>query len=125
MTFIKINNVLYPVIEINGYITDHEWNGRSSKSITLNMTNEQAKALFVDDIDWSIVSQDITQKLEPNNEIGGYNIVNEVLNEHEYNNSEYSVAGDIIDHRNGTVTVKMGTPTEGELLNMLLEGLDL
>ena len=43
----------------------------------------------------------------------------------EYDNSNYSVAGDIIVHRNGTVTVKMGTVTRDDVLNLLLEGLDL
>lgn len=36
----------------------------------------------------------------------------EVVN--EYDNSEYSLAGDITDHRDGTVSIKMGKPTEAE-----------
>ena len=37
----------------------------------------------------------------------------------EYDNSEYSIAGDIIDHRNGKVTIKMGKSTAEELLLVL------
>jgi hypothetical protein len=36
----------------------------------------------------------------------------EVVN--EYDNSEYSLSGAITDHRNGTVSIKMGKPTETE-----------
>lgn len=41
----------------------------------------------------------------------------------EYDNCEYSLAGDIIDHRNGFVTVKMGKLTDLEAaLELLLGG---
>ena len=36
--------------------------------------------------------------------------------------SEYSVAGSITDNRDGTVTVKMGKPTDAELLNIIMGG---
>ena len=39
-----------------------------------------------------------------------------------YDNSAYSVAGPITDHRDGTVTVKMGKPTAAELLAILTGG---
>lgn len=39
----------------------------------------------------------------------------------EYDNSEYSIAGDITDHRNGYVSVKMGQPTAEEILAILEE----
>ena len=38
-----------------------------------------------------------------------------------YDNSEYSIAGDIVDHRNGSITVKMGKITAEEMLAMLSE----
>jgi hypothetical protein len=42
-----------------------------------------------------------------------------------YDNSDYCIVGDIISHRDGTTTVKMGKPTAEELLNMIVEGLTL
>ena len=33
-----------------------------------------------------------------------------------YDNSDYSFTGDIIDHRNGKITIKIGKPTEEEIL---------
>lgn len=127
MTYIKINNELYPTISIDGRMIDGEWDGRSSKAITLEMTGEQARELFVDDVEWSIVMEiekPIT-RYEQNEEgrpvpITQYETVTE-----EYDNSNYSVAGDIVVHRNGTVTVKMGAVTRDDVLNLLLEGLDL
>ena len=41
----------------------------------------------------------------------------------EYDNSDYCVAGDIVDHRDGTISVKMGKPTAEELLSMIMEGI--
>ena len=39
----------------------------------------------------------------------------------EYDNSDYSIADDIIDHRDGFVTVKMGIVTAEELLVIMTE----
>lgn len=125
MTFIKVNDELYPVIEINGYMIDHNWNERASKYITLNMSVEQAKTVFTDDCDWSIVVKTV-DNIYDHDPITGESIFIEAKeNITEYGNSDYSVAGDIIDHRDGTITVKMGTVTRDELLTMLMEGLDL
>ena len=107
MTYIKIGENRYPTVEINGRMGDGDWEGRQSKAITLEMDVNTAKTIFVNDVDWSIVVQYSEEDIV------------------EYDNAEFSVAGDIIDHRNGLITVKMGTPTQGELLNMLMEGLDL
>ena len=101
MTFIKINDSQYPA-SVHGYVTDKEWNNRESKAITLEMSYEDAMALFVDDLEWFIVYE--------NGE------TTEV-----YDNSEYSVAGSVTDHRNGTVTVKMGKITAEEALAELME----
>ena len=37
MTYIKVNNTLYPAT-IDGRIADYEWDRRDTKSITLSMT---------------------------------------------------------------------------------------
>lgn len=103
MTYIKINDTQYPA-SIRGYVKDREWDDRESKAITLEMTYEEAMNLFVDDLDWSVVYED-----GENTEV--------------YDNSEFSVAGPITDHRNGTVTVKMGKPTAEEINAILMGGI--
>ena len=121
MTFVKINNTLYPTIEINGYMVDHNWNGRASKSITLEMSIDSAKELFINDAEWFIVEQNPVSSYVEDPETESMILVQKI-DERIYENSNYSVAGDIIDHRNGVITVKMGMPTADELLEMLLEG---
>ena len=69
---------------------------------------------FVDDLEWSIVyvpeayADENGETVQPETEI--------------YDNSEYCVAGDITDHRDGTVSVKMGKPTDAELLAIIMGG---
>ena len=100
MTYVKINGNLYPAV-INGKLVDHDWGKRDSKAITLEMDYATALSLFVDGLAWSIV-MDVEQEQE------------------EYDNSEYDMAGPITDNRNGTVTVKMGKRTDGEMLAELM-----
>ena len=102
MTYIKINDAMYPA-SIQGYKKDLNWDDRESKAITLEMTYADAMALFVDDLEWAIVYED-----GETTEI--------------YDNSEFSVAGAITDNRNGTVTVKMGQPTPAEILAVIMGG---
>ena len=107
--YIKINNTEYPA-EINGNPKDRSWGERDTKTITLTMTHAEAAALLPDNTPWSIVQRDMVDVLdEQGNPTGD---TKEVVN--EYDNSEYSLAGDITDHRNGTVSIKMGKPTETE-----------
>ena len=113
MTYIKIGETLYPAT-INGRDPDRDWDNRHSKSITIEMDHATALETFVDDLEWSIVYQ-----------AGSY--VNEagetIIPEPEtYDNSEFCVAGPITDNRNGTVTVKMGVPTDAELLAIMMGG---
>lgn len=118
-TYIEINEHQYPA-QIIGKICDDDWNGRDSKSIILEMTYEEAVTLFVDDVEWKIV-QDHQKLIDIINEETG-EITQEWQNIPEsFDNSDYCVAGDIIDHRNGKVTAKMGKPTAEELLKMLEE----
>lgn len=107
MTYIKINNILYPAT-VNGNLTDRAWGNRASKSITLEMEHDKAAGLFVDDTPWSIVYQADSYTDE-----NGETVMPEV---EEYDNSEYSVAGPITDNRDGTVTVKMGKRLAEEIL---------
>lgn len=102
MTKISIGGRQYPA-QIVGYASDKGWNGRDSKAITLDMTYEEARELFVEDAPWSILYTDGEETTE-------------------YDNSAYAKAGPITDNRDGTVTVKMGKPTAEELLEILMGG---
>ena len=127
MTYIKINETLYPAT-ISGRVADKDWDNRASKAITLEMDYVTAIGLFVDGLAWSIVQQ---------NEVPVYQVDENgkaVLDEHgnpiqtgteiqesEWDNSDYDVAGAITDHRNGTITAKMGKITAEEALAELME----
>ena len=115
MTYIKVNNTLYPA-KIDGRIADYEWDRRDTKSITLSMTYAEVFALLPDNTPWSIVQKDTVQKIgedgQPMVDDSGNPITEEVTN--EYDNSEYNMSGAIRDNRDGTVTIKMGKPTEIE-----------
>ena len=115
MTFIKINETLYPAT-VSGRVADKDWDGRASKAITLAMDYATAIGLFVDGLAWSIVQQEEVPTFDENGEQTGAEI-----RETEWDNSDYDVAGDIVDHRNGTITAKMGKITDGEALAELME----
>lgn len=112
-TYVEINNIKYPAV-ITGRLKDHDWDDRASKEITIEMTYMDAINIFVNDVQWNIV-QDVEHQIErhdDNDEITFENVIEQEV----YDNSEYNIAGDIIDHRNGKVTVKMGKPTAEEQL---------
>lgn len=115
MTYIKVNNTLYPAT-IDGRIGDYEWGRRDTKSITLSMTYAEVLALLPDNTPWSIVQKDTVQKIgedgQPMVDTSGHPVTEEVTT--EFDNSEYSMSGVIRDNRDGTVTIKMGKPTEIE-----------
>lgn len=107
--YIKVNNTEYPA-EINGNPKDRTWGERDTKAITLTMPYAQAAALLPDNTPWSIVQRDTRDVLDENGMLTGQ--TEEVVN--EYDNSAYSLSGAITDHRDGTVSIKMGKPTETE-----------
>lgn len=112
-TYVEINNIKYPAV-ITGRLNDHDWNNRASKEITIEMTYMDAIKMFVNDVQWNIV-QDVEQRVEKHNDNDEITFET-VMGQEVYDNSEYNIAGDIIDHRNGKVTVKMGKPTAEEQL---------
>lgn len=107
--YIKVNNTEYPAT-ITGILKDREWNEREVKSIRLTMTATDAAALLPDNMPWSIVLRETVDKLDNDGNPTGE--TQEVVN--EWDNSAYSLSGAITDHRDGTVSVKMGKPTEAE-----------
>ena len=108
MTYIKINNTLYPAT-VSGKIIDNEWDGRKSKSIKIEMDYETASKIFVDGLKWSIVQQDEVPTFDENGNVTGTE-----TRETEFDNSDYCLAGDLTDHRDGTITAKMGKLTDLE-----------
>lgn len=136
MTHVKINGELYPAT-VNGKMSDREWDNRESKAITLEMGYAEANEIFVDGLVWSIVEQNevpaykINTWTEPVLDENGEAVLDEngkpvvteksetvqdgtEIQETEWDNSEYNIAGDITDHRDGTITVKMGKLTDLE-----------
>ena len=108
-TYIKVNNTEYPA-EINGNPKDRSWGERDAKTITLTMTTAEVAALLPDNTPWSIVLRVTVNKLD--NDGNPTVETEEVVN--EWDNSAYSLSGAITDHRDGTVSIKMGKPTETE-----------
>ena len=108
--YVKVNGAEYPAT-VNGNLVDRNWNGRDTKTIYLTMPYEQAAALLPDNTPWGIVQRETQDVLDEQGQPTGE--TKEIVN--EYDNSAYSLAGDITDYRDGTVSIKMGKPTESEL----------
>ena len=125
MIYVKINGTEYPA-QITGMLRDRSWDDRDSKTVTLTMSYAAAAELFVDNAAWSVVQRDTAAKMTED----GLAVVDEsgnpVMEEQaqEWDNSAYSVAGAITDHRDGTVSVKMGRPTAAEILEELESAYD-
>jgi hypothetical protein len=117
-TFIEVNGNRYEA-SITGRLNDKDWGNRESKAIEVEMTYEEAKNIFVDDVNWNIIYEHSVPHIEINED--GEEITTTKIEEEVYDNSEYSIAGSITDHRDGTVTVKMGKPTAEELLAIFEE----
>lgn len=106
--YIKTAGKLYPA-EVNGAMNDYTWDGRESKSVTLAMTYDEVRTLLPDGTPWSIVQRTPAADGKET--------------EAEWDNSAFSLSGDITDHRDGMVTIKMGKPTDLEdAYEMLLGG---
>lgn len=118
--FVKVNGTIYPAT-VSGRLADSEWDGRASKAITLGMDYPTAAALFVDGVAWAIVEQHKVPVYQVD-ESGEYVLdengapvqIGTEVQETEWDNSEYNLAGDLTDHRDGTITVKLGKLTDLE-----------
>lgn len=93
--FIKVNGQEYPAEVIYLY-KDRSWNDRDVRNVFLNIPYDQAVALMTTGTKWSSIIKE-----------------NDVVTE-ETDMSEFSIAGQVVDYRNGTVSIKMGKPTESE-----------
>lgn len=128
MIYVKINDTLYPAT-ITGEMKDWNWGERPSKSITVEMSHAEANALFVDGAAWSMVDRaevPVYQTDENGMPVIGADgmLVQDGTKiwETEQDCSEYDLAGELIDHRNGKITAKMGKHTADELLAVIMGG---
>lgn len=109
MSYIKVNDKEYEARVIYNY-ADRNWNEREVQTIYLHMPYAQAAALLPSGTPWSNVFRETVDKLDNDGNPTGE--IDEVVTEEDM--SAYSLAGDITDHRDGTVSIKMGKPTEAE-----------
>lgn len=114
MVQVKIGQQLYPA-SVRGTVRDGDWDGRESKAITLAMAAADAAALFSDNTAWSI---QVDQPSYPDPDTGETVMPDPA----EFDNSDFCVAGDVTDHRDGTVTVKMGKLTALEETLLMIYG---
>ena len=128
MIYVKINDTLCPAT-ITGEEKDWNWGERPSKSITVEMSHAEADALFVDGAVWSMVErvEVPTVKLDESGmpvmgADGLFVQTGTEIRETEMDFSDYDLAGDLIDHRNGKITAKMGKHTADELLAVIMGG---
>jgi len=98
MEAVKIGGMEIPA-RVRHRWSDSDWGGRESWELTMELSVGDAQELFVHDTPWGLVRRETEEDL-----------------------SEFSVAGPIIDHRDGTVTAKMGKLTEREALEIILGG---
>lgn len=107
--FIKVAGQEYPATCIYNY-KDRNWDMRETQTVHLTMPYAQAAALLPSGAPWSNVFRETKDVLDADRNPTGE--TEEVVTEEDM--SEYSIAGDITDHRDGTVSIKMGKPTETE-----------
>lgn len=107
--FIKVGGQEYPATLIYNY-KDRNWDMRETQTVHLTMPYAQAAALLPPGTPWSNVFRETKDKFGNDGNPTGE--TEEVVTEEDM--SEYSLAGEIVDHRDGTVSVKMGKPTEAE-----------
>ena len=107
--FIKVAGQEYPATCIYNY-KDRNWDMRESVAVHLTMPYAQAAALLTTGVKWSNVFREERDVLDENGELTGQ--TEEVVTEEDM--SAYSLAGQITDYRDGTVSIKMGKPTEAE-----------
>ena len=128
MIYVKINDTLYPAT-VTSYPNNPGWGGRDTKHVTVEMEHAEADALFVDGAVWSVVDRVEVPVYET--DANGMPLMGEKglpiqtgteIRETETDCSDYDLAGELIDHRNGKITAKMGKHTADELLAVIMGG---
>lgn len=115
--YLKVNGQEYPATLIYNY-KDRNWDMRETQTVHLTMPYAQAAAaLLPSGTPWSNVFRETKDKLGNDGNPTGQ--TEEVVTEEDM--SAYSLAGEITDYRDGTVSIKMGKPTETETLRAQLE----
>lgn len=102
--YLKANNTETPC-EAAEHYRDSAW-GRPTCTVTIKASAAEIAALLPDNAPWSLIERE--DVLDESGMPTGQTV------DHERDMSEYSLSGDITDHRDGTVSIKMGKPTETE-----------
>lgn len=103
-TILKANNTETPC-EAAEHYRDSAW-GRPTCTVTIKASAAEIAALLPNNAPWSLIERE--DALDESGAPTGQTV------DHERDMSEYSLSGDITDHRDGTVSIKMGKPTEAE-----------
>lgn len=103
-TFLKANNTETPC-EAAEHYRDSAW-GRPTCTVTIKASAAEIAALLPSNAPWSLIERE--DVLDESGAPTGQTV------DHERDMSDYSLSGDITDHRDGTVSIKMGKPTETE-----------
>lgn len=107
MVYVKVDESIHTAI-ISGRMQDKEWDNRECKMVTIRTDFATMDSLLTDGTPWSIVIEDeVITTDEEGNEVTE-------TRQTEYDNSEFSIRGDLTVHVDGTCTVKMGKLTELE-----------
>jgi hypothetical protein len=117
--YLKVNGQEYPATCIYNY-KDRNWDMRETQTVHLTMTYAQAAALLPDNTLWFNVFREQKDKLDNDGNPTGQ--TEEVVTEEDM--SAYSLAGEITGYRDGTVSIKMGKPTETETLRAQLNEIE-
>ena len=105
-------------------MVDYQWDNRESKTIRLGLSYAEVEALLPNNTPWSIVMISDVPVIGSD----GIPVLNEdgtpITEERteEFDNSDFSMSGPITDHRDGTVSIKMGKPTDLENAYEMLIG---
>lgn len=101
---LKANNTETPC-EAAEHYRDSAW-GRPTCTVTIKASAAEIAALLPNNAPWSLIERE--DALDESGMLTGQTV------DHERDMSDYSLSGDITDHRDGTVSIKMGKPTEEE-----------
>lgn len=129
MTYFKSGTTIIEA-RIEGKKQDAEWDNRESKTIYSHDIDPQvALQFFTDNMEWSIIDQQQVVSYVIDEATGeevldesGNPITKTQIQNVEYDNSDFNMLGSITIHRDGSIAVVMGKPTELEEAYEMLYG---